>query len=81
MNKHVSKVKCKQPLVTIGILFCTFSISACTTVQPWEKNHLAKQEMTWYPDPLQARLKDHIYHSKEGSAGSTGSAGGGCGCN
>ncbi|WP_416458609.1 DUF4266 domain-containing protein [Saccharophagus degradans] len=50
-------------------------------MQPWEKNHLAKQEMTWYPDPLQARLKDHIYHSKEGSAGSTGSAGGGCGCN
>ena len=60
------------------ILMC---LSACETVQPWERGTLAKAEMQWSPDPLEATLRDHIHFSKEASTGGGGAAGGGCGCN
>jgi hypothetical protein len=53
----------------------------CETVQPWERGTLAKAEMQWQEDVMEARLRDHIYYSKEASSGGTGAAGGGCGCN
>jgi hypothetical protein len=33
------------------------------------------------PYPLEARIDDHIYFSKEASSGGRSFAGGGCGCN
>ena len=65
------------------ILFCilSFSLSACSNVQPWEKGNLAKKEMAWSPDGMKAALDGQIYASKEASRGGNGSAGGGCGCN
>lgn len=81
MDRLTDQLKNHGLLIKLALLLSTLATSACTTVQPWEKNHLAKQEMTWQPDPLRRRLKDHMYHSKEGSSGSTASAGGGCGCN
>jgi len=65
------------------ILFCliAFSLSACTNVQPWEKGNLAKKEMAWSPDAMQAAMNSQVYASKESSRGGNGSAGGGCGCN
>jgi hypothetical protein len=59
-------------------------LSGCATVQPpkpWEKGRLAKPEMQFDPDPLNARLADHIYTSKEAGSGGYGVGGGGCGCN
>jgi hypothetical protein len=56
----------------------------CSTVhpvQPWEKGYLAKPEMTFDADPLQARYEQHIYFSKENASGGYGVGGGGCGCN
>lgn len=50
-------------------------------VQPWEKGYLAKPEMTFEADPLQARFEQHIYFSKENASGGYGVGGGGCGCN
>lgn len=54
---------------------------ACTTVQPWERGYLARPDMAFEPDPLEARSKAHLYSSKEASAGGTGASTGGCGCN
>ncbi|GAB4465368.1 MAG: hypothetical protein OHK0044_03960 [Burkholderiaceae bacterium] len=51
------------------------------SVQPWEKGYLAKPEMTFEADPLQARFEQHIYFSKENASGGYGVGGGGCGCN
>lgn len=64
-------------------LFCTvlLSLSACSSVKPWEKGSLAKKEMAWEPDPMQAAIDSQVYASKESSRGGNGSAGGGCGCN
>jgi hypothetical protein len=33
------------------------------------------------PDPLDSKLKQHIYTSKEAASGGYGVGGGGCGCN
>ena len=62
-------------------LLCTITLSACTTVKPWERGTLAKEEMAWVADSNETRLRNHVYFSKEASSGGTEAAGGGCGCN
>jgi len=60
------------------------AIAGCATLsppQPWEKGELAKREMQFDPDPLDAKATQHIYTSKEGAGGGYGVGGGGCGCN
>lgn len=56
-------------------------LSGCSTVQPWEKQNLAKPEMTFEGDQLDTRYTEHIYSSKEAASGGAGVGGGGCGCN
>lgn len=56
-------------------------LSACTTVQPWEKDLLAKPSMALLPSEIDNALDEHIYFSKEASMGGQGVGGGGCGCN
>jgi len=59
------------------------SITACSElgVKPWERNVLAKPEMSLDSTPLTSALDDHTYFSKEASSGGRGFGGGGCGCN
>lgn len=59
----------------------TVGCAGLPSVQPWEKGYLAKSEMTFEADPLQARFEQHIYFSKENASGGYGVGGGGCGCN
>lgn len=73
-------------LVTAGktaglAMLCLVALAGCTTVQPWERGVLAKEEMSWSPNRLESTLNDHIYFSKEASSGGGAAAGGGCGCN
>ena len=66
------------------ILFCLVPVMllpACTTVQPWERDLLAKPSMALVPDKVTNALDEHIYFSKEASLGGQGVGGGGCGCN
>lgn len=56
-------------------------LGGCSTVQPWQRGHLAEPDMAWEPDALAAALDDHVYFAKEASSGGTGLGGGGCGCN
>ena len=62
-------------------LFILLCLSACETVQPWERGTLARQEMQWEPDRMEISLQAQINASKEASSGGQGAAGGGCGCN
>jgi hypothetical protein len=57
------------------------TLSGCTAVQPWERDVLARPEMSLDANPLDAAIDDHIYFSKEASSGGRGFGGGGCGCN
>jgi hypothetical protein len=69
---------------TAAALLAVLCASGCANlgkVEPWEKGLLAKPAMKFDGDPLDARYTDHIYASKENSAGGSGVGGGGCGCN
>jgi len=83
-------VNMRMPLMhnrTFGILafvLVTWVMQGCSMIQsvePWQKGNLAKPEMTFDNDPLEAGYKEHIYSSKEASSGGSGVGGGGCGCN
>jgi hypothetical protein len=67
----------------ILLLLAAIGLSGCALapVQPWEKGNLARPEMLFDSDPLQARFEQHIYFSKENMTGGYGVGGGGCGCN
>lgn len=56
-------------------------LASCQTVEPWERDRLAKQDMQLTPNVLDARLADQVFFSKEAASGGGASAGGGCGCN
>lgn len=62
-------------------ILCLVALGGCTTVQPWERGVLAKEEMSWSPNRLESTLNGHVYFSKEASSGGGAAAGGGCGCN
>lgn len=51
------------------------------TVKPWEKDILARPEMSLTDSLTGDALDAHIFFSKEGSTGGAGMGGGGCGCN
>jgi len=57
------------------------ALCGCETVQPWERGTLARDEMQWDSDTMEATLRAQIHASKEASSGGNGAAGGGCGCN
>ncbi|WNO10816.1 DUF4266 domain-containing protein [Teredinibacter sp. KSP-S5-2] len=64
-------------------LFWIFFVTGCSSlgVQPWERDLLAKDEMSLNGNAVDLSLDEHIYFSKEGTSGGRGYAGGGCGCN
>ncbi len=72
-GKHSRNVAIAMALV--------LSLSACASVQPWERGTLARPEMQLDPNPLQTGLYEQVYDSKEAAGGGTKAAGAGCGCN
>ena len=74
----------KHTLCTAGILSAITFQTSCAQMEPveaWDRGYLAKDTMQWEADARSARLKGHVYTSKEASTGGAGAAGGGCGCN
>ncbi len=59
------------------------ALSGCASmgVKPWDRDLLARRSMAPVTHPNLTGFEQHIYFSKEGSSGGSGSAGGGCGCN
>lgn len=58
--------------------------AACTglaPVAPWQKGQLAKPEMGIGGVADGAAYAEHVYASREGTAGGSRVGGGGCGCN
>jgi hypothetical protein len=72
-----------------GLWLAAFAVTSCVlggcSVEPWvkpyERDHLADPIMSFDRDPVSGAYTDHVYESREGARGATGSAGGGCGCN
>ena len=71
-----------MPRVTsILLALVLLAASGCTQLKPWEREILARDDMAWDPDPLEAQRRAHIHFSKEASLPGGGVVGGGCGCN
>ena len=70
----------RRAACALGLL----GLSGCSlvqAVQPWEKGRLARPEMSFQGDRMDAKYTEHIYASKEAAAGGASVGGGGCGCN
>lgn len=65
----------------ISLTLILLALAGCAGVEPWERDVLARPEMSLDAAPLDAAIDDHIYFSKEASSGGRGFGGGGCGCN
>jgi uncharacterized protein DUF4266 len=65
----------------IPLCLVLLGLTGCAQVQPWERDVLARPEMSLDSAALDAAIDDHIYFSKEASSGGRGFGGGGCGCN
>jgi hypothetical protein len=75
-------VRLKQ--ITILVVLGGAAVAGgCTSlgVKPWQRDVLARADMQLGGNPLDAAIDDHLYFSKEASAGGRSFAGGGCGCN
>jgi hypothetical protein len=55
--------------------------SGCATTSAWEREYLARPEMSLDPDADEAALRQHYLGTREGAVGGAGGGGGGCGCN
>ena len=64
-----------------SLLLVIVGCSSLDTVQPWDKDLLAKKSMQPVPDYFENFYDEHIYFSKEASSGGQAVGGGGCGCN
>ncbi len=68
-------------LATLILAAAGGGCAVVTPVQAWEKGTLAKPEMGFEGDKLEAQFAEHTYSSKEAASGGAGVGGGGCGCN
>lgn len=55
--------------------------TGCAVVKPWERDLLARRDMAFEPDGLEAKREAHTYWSKEATMPGGSGGGGGCGCN
>ena len=68
----------------VALILLAAGVAGCATMappQPWEKGTLARPEMQLDPDPLDTKITQHIYTSRDAAAGGYVAGGGGCGCN
>ncbi len=74
-------MKTRKPVALLILLGLGLAMTACSTVQPWERGILAKPQMALDPTPLQSSIRMHNYSSREAAASINSSGGGGgCGC-
>ncbi|MBS0378255.1 MAG: DUF4266 domain-containing protein [Proteobacteria bacterium] len=70
-------------VVATGLLLA--ALAGCAAPQPWvkpyEREHFADPIMSANRDPVSSIYFEHVFESREGARGATGSVGGGCGCN
>jgi hypothetical protein len=71
----------KNKTVILLMLVVLSSVFGCAPVKPWEREHLADPIMLPDYNKEEKAVREHSISTREGSAGSFGVSGGGCGCN
>jgi Domain of unknown function (DUF4266) len=76
-------MRARKMCVLAAISLVMLLSAGCGTlgVKPWERDLIARRDMQFDGEPLDAKLDDHLYFSKEASSGGRTFGGGGCGCN
>ncbi len=67
--------------ITIAGICSLLTLSACSTVAPYERERLSRQDMILGRNGNARAGQDHATAYREGSTGAEGTTGGGCGCN
>jgi hypothetical protein len=62
------------------LLLLLVFLPGCESVEPWQRDVLAKPEMAVTPLPLATARSRHVQSSHEAGATATAAGGGGCGC-
>ena len=75
------KLKINAVLLMTVIAGVLTGCGSIKQVSAWEKADLARPEMTFESDVLDAKFTEHTYFSREAASGGSGVGGGGCGCN
>lgn len=68
-------------VIVVGTVILLSACSIEPWVKPYERDHIADPIMSFDRDPISSAYTQHVYESREGARGATGSTGGGCGCN
>ncbi|MDE2136257.1 MAG: DUF4266 domain-containing protein [Gammaproteobacteria bacterium] len=71
------------PVLRLLAAALTLALAGCGAlgVKPWQRDLMAREDMRLDANAIDASLDEHMYFSKEASAGGRTFAGGGCGCN
>lgn len=56
-------------------------IAGCTTVAPYQRGYLAREDMALETNPGMTKALEKTYAAKEAASGMASVGGGGCGCN
>ena len=67
--------------IVLALIAASGVLSACSSVNPWQRESLSLPGMQLDAEPLINACDDHIYFSREASKGGRSFGGGGCGCN
>jgi hypothetical protein len=78
---HEHPVRARRHWAAVAVIALLVGCASMQPPKPWQKANLAKPAMQFDADPIDARLADHVYTSKEAGSGGYGVGGGGCGCN
>jgi uncharacterized protein DUF4266 len=79
------RVRVKLTVRAVLVALPLAALAGCAAPTPWvkpyEREHFADPIMSFNRDPVSSVYLDHVFESREGARGATGSVGGGCGCN
>ncbi|MBI5038663.1 MAG: DUF4266 domain-containing protein [Nitrospirae bacterium] len=71
-----------KTIFRVSVIFLIVAIfSGCAAVKPWEREYLSDPIMQLDANKEEKAVKEHFLGTREGSTGSLGVSGGGCGCN
>ncbi|MFI5306526.1 MAG: DUF4266 domain-containing protein [Polyangiales bacterium] len=68
-------------VIRASLLLLALGCGACATVQPYQRETLARSDMQLERNGDLSAGEEHATAYREGSSGAVGASGGGCGCN
>ena len=64
-----------------SLIALSICATACTTVAPYQRGYLARDDMALEGNPGFAKAIEKTFAAKEAASGGASVGGGGCGCN